>query len=90
MSAVIKMNEEERRIEQFNDVMANAKPMITEGKGRSLRTITASACVPLSVCFVDPRYQGMRSHKRLNRLDLHFDKRKLAPITLVPHYEEYI
>ena len=89
MSAVIKMNEEERRIEQFNDVMANAKPMITEGKGRSLRTITASACVPLSICFVDPRYQGMRSHKRLNRLDLHFDKRKLAPITLVPHYEEY-
>ena len=29
MSAVIKMNEEERRIEQFNDVMTNAKPMIT-------------------------------------------------------------
>lgn len=88
MSAVIKMNEEERRIEQFNDVMANAKPMITEGKGRSLRTITASACVPLSVCFVDPRYQGMRSHKRLHRLDSNFDTRKLAPITLVPHYEE--
>lgn len=88
MSTIIKMNEEERRIEQFNDVMANAKPMITEGKGRSLRTITASACVPLSVCFVDPRYQGMRSHKRLHRLDSNFDTRKLAPITLVPHYEE--
>ena len=88
MSTVIKMNEEDRRAEQFNDVMANAKPMITEGKGKSLRTITASACVPLSVCFVDPRYQGMRSHKRINRLESKFDKRKLTPITLVPHYEE--
>lgn len=32
MSTVIKMNEDDRRREQFNDVMANAKPMMTEGK----------------------------------------------------------
>lgn len=89
MSTVIKMNEDDRRREQFNDVMANAKPMITDGKGRSLRTITASACVPLSVCYVDSRYQGMRSHKRIDRLFNHFDTRKLAPIVLVPHYEEH-
>lgn len=86
---VTSIDEEARRIEQFNDVMANAKPMITEGKGRNLRTITASACVPLNLCFVDPRYQGLRSHKRISRLESKFDTRKLTPITLVPHYEEH-
>lgn len=89
MNTVVKMNEEERKIEQFNTVISNATPQLTEGKGRSLRTITASAYIPLSCCFVDARYQGMRSHKRLNRLEKRFDKRKLTPITVVPHYEEH-
>ena len=86
---VVSIDEDKRREEQFNDIIANAKPMITEGQGRTLHTITASACVPLSICFVDPRYQGMRSHKRIGRLESKFDKRKLTPITIVPHYEEH-
>ena len=86
---VVSIDEDKRREEQFNDIIANAKPMITEGQGRTLHTITASACVPLSICFVDPRYQGMRSHKRIGRLESNFDKRKLTPITIVPHYEEH-
>lgn len=78
-----------RRIEQFNDVMANAKPMITEGIGKNMRTITASASIPLSCLYVDERYQGMRRHSQLSRLEANFDLRKLAPITVVPHYEEH-
>ena len=89
MSVVVKMNEEERLAEQFETVMANARPMMTEGRGKNMRTITAFAEVPLSVCYVDHRYQGMRAHKQLSKLEKHFDKRKLAPITLVPHYEEH-
>lgn len=90
MNTVVKMNEEERKIEQFNDVIANATPQLTEGKGRSLRTITATAYVPLSCCFVDPRYQGMRTHKQIRKLENNFDKRKLTSITLVPHFEEHM
>ena len=81
MAKVVQINEEARRIEQFNDVMANAKPMITEGRGKNLHTVTASACIPLSCCYVDKRYQGLRSHKRISQLESKFDKRKLTPIT---------
>lgn len=89
MSAVVAMNEEPRRIEQFNDIVANIKPLMTTGKGKNQRTITGSAVVPLSCCFVDSRYQGMRTHKHLNRLKNRWDERKLTPIILVPHPEEY-
>lgn len=60
------------------------------GKGKNQRVITGSAVVPLSLCFVDARYQGMRTHKHLNRLKNKWDERKLTPIILVPHPEEYI
>lgn len=90
MSAVVAMNEETRRIEQFNDIVANIKPLMTVGKGKNQRAITGSAVVPLSLCFVDARYQGMRTHKHLNRLKNKWDERKLTPIILVPHPEEYI
>ena len=80
MSAVVAMNEETRRMEQFNDIVA---------KGKNQRAITGSAVVPLSCCFVDSRYQGMRTHKHLNRLKNKWDERKLTPIILVPHPEEY-
>ena len=83
------MNEETRRIEQFNDIVANIKPLMTVGKGKNQRAITGSAVVPLSSCFVDSRYQGMRTHKHLNRLKNKWDERKLTPIILVPHPEEY-
>ncbi len=89
MSAVVAMNEETRRMEQFNDIVANIKPLMTVGKGKNQRVITGSAVVPLSRCFVDSRYQGMRTHKHLNRLRNKWDERKLTPIILVPHPEEY-
>lgn len=89
MSAVVAMNEETRRMEQFNDIVANIKPLMTVGKGKNQRAITGSAVVPLSLCFVDARYQGMRTHKHLNRLKNKWDERKLTPIILVPHPEEY-
>lgn len=89
MSAVVAMNEETRRMEQFNDIVANIKPLMTVGKGKNQRAITGSAVVPLSCCFVDSRYQGMRTHKHLNRLKNKWDERKLTPIILVPHPKEY-
>lgn len=89
MSVVVVMNEETRRMEQFNDIVANIKPLMTVGKGKNQRAITGSAVVPLSCCFVDSRYQGMRTHKHLNRLKNKWDERKLTPIILVPHPEEY-
>lgn len=89
MSAVVAMNEGARRMEQFNDIVANIKPLMTVGKGKNQRVITGSAVVPLSCCFVDSRYQGMRTHKHLNRLKNKWDERKLTPIILVPHPEEY-
>lgn len=89
MSTVVAMNEETRRMEQFNDIVANIKPLMTTGKGKNQRAITGSAVVPLSCCFVDSRYQGMRTHKHLNRLKNKWDERKLTPIILVPHPEEY-
>ena len=89
MSKVVAMSNEERRKEQYNDTIANIKPLMTIGKGRNQRTITGSVVVPLSCCFVDERYQGMRTHKKLNRLRSKWDERKLTPIILVPHPEEY-
>jgi hypothetical protein len=89
MSTVVAMSEETRRMEQFNDIVANIKPLMTVGKGKNQRAITGSAVVPLSCCFVDSRYQGMRTHKHLNRLKNKWDERKLTPIILVPHPEEY-
>ena len=89
MNSVVVMNEEARRMEQFNDIMATIKPLMTTGKGKNIKMITGSTVVPLSCCFVDSRYQGMRTHKHLNRLKNKWDERKLTPIILVPHPEEY-
>ena len=47
-----------------------------------------SGSVPLSLLFVDSRYQGLREHKQLSRLRNKWDIRKLTPIILVPHFEE--
>lgn len=48
MSAVVAMNEEARRIEQFNDIVANIKPLMTVGKGKNQRAVTGSAVVPVT------------------------------------------
>ena len=89
MSVVVSMSDETRRMEQFNDIVANTKPLMVIGKGKNQKTVTGSAVVPLSLCFIDKRYQGMRTHKHLNRLRNKWDERKLTPIILVPHPEEY-
>lgn len=73
---------------QFNDVMANVIPIATLGKGKNKHAIMGSVVAPLSLCYVDERYQGMRYHKSLNRLESRWDPRKCTPIIIVPHYEE--
>lgn len=42
MSAVVALNEETRRMEQFNDIVANIKPLMTVGKGKNQRAVTGS------------------------------------------------
>ena len=78
-----------RRRDQYNDIMANVNPLMMSGSGRNRHMVTATATIPLSCCFIDKRYQGMRAHKRINRLIAHWDVRKLSPIVVVPHPEEF-
>lgn len=80
-----------QRKQQFEDIMANAKPMLTDGIGINSHCITALANVPIDgdLCYVDERYQGNRLHKKIKNLENNFDKRKLTPIILVPHYDEH-
>lgn len=86
---ITSMSADARREEQFNDTISNIRPELTIGKGRNQKTITGSVTVPLSCCYVDERYQGMRQHKKLSRLDSKWDIRKLTSIVIVPHYEEH-
>ena len=88
-SNVVKMDAISRRAEQYNNMVANIRPLSTYGRGRSMRTITGSVVAPLSLLYVDDRYQGLRTHKQLSKLDKNFDIRKLAPIVIVLHPEEY-
>lgn len=83
------MNDDARKKEQYEDTYANIRPLTVRGKGVTQKVITGSVSVPLSICFIDKRYQGMREHKRLNRLENKWDERKLTPIIIVPHPEEY-
>lgn len=80
---------DERSMEQYNDIVTNIKPLTVLGKGKNQKVITGSAVVPLSRCFVDYRYQGLRKHKTLHNLESKWNERKLTPIILVPHPEEY-
>ena len=88
MSAAQAIKIDSRREEQFNDIVANIKPFGTVGKGKNQRTIIGSAVVPLSLCYVNEQYQGMREHNKIQKLEKNWDIRKLTPIVLVPHYEE--
>lgn len=78
-----------QRKQAFENIMANVKPMLMDGIGKNSHMVTALANVPIELCFVDPSYQGDRQHKKIKQLEANFDKRKLTPITLVPHYDEY-
>lgn len=77
---------ESRQEDLFNVVMDNLKPF---AYSKNKKVIMCSGAVPLSLLYVDTRYQGMRTHSKLNRLKNNWDVRKLAPITLVPHEEEH-
>ena len=74
---------DERQAERYNDIMSNIRPLMVVGNGRNQRMLSASAMVPVSCCYVDERYQGLRSHKHLNKLISKWDMRKLTPIILV-------
>lgn len=64
----------------FKMVMSNIRPV---------SRYTGSIEVPLSLCFVDERYQKLRTHKNLKKLEDKWDERKLSPIVIVPHPEDY-
>lgn len=82
------VQEDVRRMEQFNIVMQNAKPLMTLGKGKNMKIMTASASIPLSLLRIDDKYQGMRKHKKINNLFNNWDFRKLSPIVVSPHPED--
>ena len=84
----IGVKEVDRRREQYEDTYANIRPLTVRGKGATQKVITGSVNVPLSICFIDQRYQGMRVHKKLRQLENKWDERKLTPIIIVPHPEE--
>lgn len=83
MAATSKINQSHEEL--FDTVLENLKPF---GYGKGKKIIMCSGSVPLSLLFVDSRYQGMRKHKQLSRLRNKWDVRKLTPIILVPHFEE--
>lgn len=62
----------------FNSIMSNM------ARGGEVR---GTASIPLSLLFVDPRYQGKRKHKKLEELIANWDECKLGNITVVPHKE---
>ena len=86
MEIMFKGAEVNKNTEQYQIVMENLKPF--GFIGRSKTPVLCSATVPLSVCYVDERYQGLRQHKKINRLISRWDIRKLTPIVVVPHPEE--
>lgn len=71
---------------KYSTVMDNLKPFGYIGKSKT--PVLCSATIPLDVCYVDGRYQGLRQHKKINRLISRWDIRKLTPIVVVPHPEE--
>lgn len=84
MSNVVEMKNGNEEL--FNAVIGNLKPF---GLMKGKENLLSSGMIPLSLCFVDERYQGLREHKHIKRLIKNWDIRKLSPIILVPHYEDY-
>lgn len=78
------VSEEQKKL--FNVVMDNIKVFST---GKSKNKNIGIAAIPLSLLFVDARYQGLRTHKRLKKLIDHWDEKKLGCIFVVPHKEEF-
>ena len=79
------INEREAREAVFKATMKNLKPFGFNEEGK---IILGTGDIPLNLLYVDMRYQGMRTHKNINKLIAKWDIRKLTPIILVPHPEE--
>ena len=79
-------NAKEERKQLYKTIMSNLKPFMSDENGNMIQALVT---VPLSLCFVDVRYQGLRKHGKIKKLYNKWDVNKLAPIVLVPHPEEY-
>ena len=62
MSAVVAMNEETRRMEQFNDIVANIKATYDCWKSKNQRAITGVHLFPCLYALW-MQISGMRTHK---------------------------
>lgn len=82
------LDDKELKRREFERVLRESTEVVVEGIGKSKKVITAVAWIPLDILYVDSRYQGLRTHKQLNRLRKKFDKKKLSNIVVVPHYDE--
>ena len=69
----------------FDTIMENVKPLDFDENGNA---ITASARIPLSLLFIDERYQRRHKEKGVQKLYKNWDVRKLAPISVVAHFED--
>ena len=78
------VSEEQKKL--FNMAMDNIKSFSTN---KSRKKCIGIVAIDLSLLYVDPRYQGLRTHKRIKKLISNWDERKLSPIVVVPHQEEY-
>lgn len=86
IKTVINSTKEERK-NLFNSIMENIKPLEVDENGK---VITASARIPLSLLFLDERYQRKHKESGVRRLYKNWDVRKLAPILVAPHYDDYV
>lgn len=75
----------EERGALFDTIMENVKPLDFDEKGNA---ITATARIPLSLLFIDERYQRRHKDKGVQKLYKNWDVRKLAPISVAPHFED--
>lgn len=78
------VSEDQKRL--FNTIMDNIRSFST---GKSKKNNIGIVAIPLSLLFIDKRYQGLRTHTKLKKLISNWDERKLGCICVVPHPEEY-
>lgn len=86
IKTVVPSTKEERK-NLFNSIMENIKPLEVDKNGK---VITASARIPLSLLFVDERYQRKHKESGVKRLYKKWDVRKLAPILTAPNFDHYV
>ena len=79
----IEVTETQKKL--FNMVIDNIRSFST---GKSKKKRIGIVAIDLSLLFVDQRYQGLRTHKKIKKLINNWDETKLTPIVVVPHPEE--